>query len=60
MVCRLSLSIVGKMIDQFGFVKHGQFGCVQCDTTKVYEDRKGIRCDCELSPKIDPRDVLYR
>lgn len=44
-------------LDQIGFVKHGEFGCVPCDS-KLFGNRKGTRCDCELEPKIDPRDVV--
>lgn len=57
----LKYEIEGEMphqrLDQIGYVKHGEFGCVPCDS-EFFGDRKGIRCDCKLEPKIDPRDVV--
>lgn len=56
----LKYEIEGKVpfeiLDRIGYVKNGKFGCVPCDT-KVIWDWKGIRCDCELKPKIDPQDL---
>ena len=58
----LKYEIQGKFTDeiarQIGYVKHGSFGCISCDSEVLNDNTKGIRCDCELVPKIDPRDVL--
>jgi hypothetical protein len=40
-----------------GYVKHGQFGCAQCDS-QVFGSYQGNRCDCEQEPMIDPQDVI--
>jgi len=45
-------------IDQIGYVKHGEFGCVPCDSKVFGGNYKGTRCDCNLEPTIDPRDVV--
>lgn len=49
--------ISGVIRNQIGFVKHGEFGCVSCDS-KCFGDLKGDRCDCQLVPTVDSRDVL--
>lgn len=57
----LRYEIMGEMsrevVDQAGYVRHGEFGCVSCDSI-VFGDRRGIRCDCKLCPTIDLRDVV--
>jgi len=42
---------------QIGYVEHGKFGCVPCDS-KVFASWKGSRCDCKLVPMVDPQDVV--
>ncbi len=58
----LNYKIEGKIprqiIDQIGYVKHGNFGCVPCDSEVISRNHKGIRCDCKLEPKIDSRDII--
>lgn len=48
-----------EILQQIGFVKHGQFGCFSCDH-QVRGGITGVRCDCELTPVVDFQDLIEK
>jgi hypothetical protein len=41
------------------YTPHGSTGCIKCDSTLVFGDDKGIRCDCPLLPVCHPDDLVH-
>ena len=62
-VCAIWYEINGNIKDNFswhaGYTPLGSTGCIKCDTTPTYDNKKGVRCDCPLLPSCHPDDIIH-